>query len=568
MTMKNGEQKLRVAIQIFFFVLVGLIAANHTLAESGVAIPFLSTASIHAICPFGGVETFYQLLTTGDYIQKIHSSALVLMGIVFTLTILFGPVFCGWICPLGSIQEWVGKIGKRLLGKRYNQLMPRKLDKILRYLRYVVLILVMYNTAVSGMLLFADVDPYYALFHFWTGETAVAALIILGITLGLSLFVERPWCKYACPYGALLGLFNPFHFFKIKRKASTCIDCGKCDRACPMNIEVSKKDAVNDHQCISCLVCTSESICPIDNTVQMLPILKSADPAKSKVKAIFLAPIILVMMFGGIMITSALGLYTTENDKVPNRIEEGDAAGSYDPEEIKGSYSLQEVSDLYDIPGDVLIQAFGLPVDTDLNTFKSKNIEELYEGAAYEIGNGSLKTFVALYQNLPIGLGDEFLPQTAVDLILEHNLELTDEQILYLETHTYHPEGAQNTPADVVTSGGEVGETTDSTTVESAGAAKLDTAPEVPLASENTTTSTGTGAGDGTGPGVSATGEEPAVNGQITFQGLLNLGITKEEIEQVLGAPMPATNFSLRTYCQNNSLPFSEIKAAFTALLE
>ena len=181
MVVKN--KRIRFAIQLFFFSLVGLIAVNHTLAETGGSIPFIGTASVHAICPFGGVETIYQLLTTGQYIQKIHASALVLMGIVFTLTILFGPVFCGWICPLGSFQEWIGKLGKRLLGKRYNRLVPKKLDNILRYLRYVVLGLVLYNTAVSGMLLFTNVDPYYALFHFWTGDTAVAALVVL----------ESPW---------------------------------------------------------------------------------------------------------------------------------------------------------------------------------------------------------------------------------------------------------------------------------------------------------------------------------------------------------------------------------------
>lgn len=261
---------IRTIIQIVFFVLVGAIAFNHTLAESGQSIPFLASASVHAICPFGGVVTLYQLVTTGSFVQKIHESAVVLMGIAFLLAILFGPVICGWICPLGSIQEWIGKLGRRLWGKRYNTFIPKKIDGILKYARYVVLFMVIYMTASTGMLLFADVDPYFALFHFWTGDTAIAALIILGVTLIGALFVERPWCRYACPYGALLGLFNKFRIFKIKRNPSTCISCKACDHACPMGIEVSGQGNITDTTCISCMECTSERHCPVPHTVELM----------------------------------------------------------------------------------------------------------------------------------------------------------------------------------------------------------------------------------------------------------------------------------------------------------
>jgi polyferredoxin len=88
----------------------------------------------------------------------------------------------------------------------------------------------------------------------------------------LSLVVERPFCKYACPYGALLGIFNLFRIFKIRRNPSTCIDCKACDRTCPMNIPVSTGGAVRHHQCIACLKCTSEQACPVDKTVELTTI--------------------------------------------------------------------------------------------------------------------------------------------------------------------------------------------------------------------------------------------------------------------------------------------------------
>lgn len=258
----------RSLLQIFFFVLVALLAINHTLSENGLGLPFLPSVTLHAICPFGGIETLYKLITQGTLIQKVRESSLVLTVIVLALAILFGPVFCGWVCPLGTVQEWVGKIGRRIFkSKRYNHFVPPRLDRILRYLRYGVLAWVLYITITSGKLLFQNYDPFYALFNFWTGEVAPMALLLLGLTLGLSLFVERPWCKYACPFGAVLGLTNLFRIFTIRRIANTCRADGACAIRCPMNIPVMEKQVVRDHQCITCLECTSEGCCPVKRTV-------------------------------------------------------------------------------------------------------------------------------------------------------------------------------------------------------------------------------------------------------------------------------------------------------------
>lgn len=264
---------IRKIVQGFFFALIALIAVNHSLVESGSGIPFLASASLHALCPFGGVVTIYQYVTTGTFVQKIHESAFILIIIGFLMALLFGPVFCGWVCPLGTVQEWFAGIGRKLFKRRgkkfggYNHFIPAKVDRVLRYARYLVLAWVIYMTAVTGTLIFADIDPYFALFNFWSSEVSVGGLIVLGVTLAASLFVERPWCKYACPYGAVLGLTNLFRVFSIRRTASTCRMDGACDITCPMNINVSAKTVVRDHQCISCLECTSEARCPVAGTV-------------------------------------------------------------------------------------------------------------------------------------------------------------------------------------------------------------------------------------------------------------------------------------------------------------
>ena len=259
---------MRKVLQVFFFLLIAVNVVNHTLQKNGSGWSFLPSASLHAICPFGGVETAYQLLTSGTILQKVRESSVILLMAVFLLAVLFGPVFCGWICPLGSIQEWYGKIGRKWLGpKKYNHFIPQSLDLVLRYLRYGVLVWVIYATVTSAKLVFQAYDPYFALFHFWTGEASFTALLILLTILLMSLLVERPWCKYACPFGAFLGISNLFRIFTIQRNEETCRPGHACSTLCPMNIPVSKKTEVRDHQCITCLECTSEACCPIKETV-------------------------------------------------------------------------------------------------------------------------------------------------------------------------------------------------------------------------------------------------------------------------------------------------------------
>jgi polyferredoxin len=259
---------VRRSIQIFFLIIITLGAVNHTLVERGIQIPLLGSASLHALCPFGGVVTLWHLAMAGRLVRQIHESALVLLGLTVVLAVLFGPVFCGWVCPFGSVQEWIGRLGKKLLPRSYNRVVPKKLDSWLRYLRYGVLVWTVYMTATTGVLVFKDYDPYYALFNFWTGEVAITGFIALALVLVLSLVMERPFCKYACPMGAVLGLSNIFRVFGIRREKSSCIDCEACNRVCPMNIEVATKGRVLDHQCISCGECTSDRACPVAATVE------------------------------------------------------------------------------------------------------------------------------------------------------------------------------------------------------------------------------------------------------------------------------------------------------------
>lgn len=257
---------LRAIIQWTMFMLVAGLALVKFLKEQGVVIPF-PEISLHTVCPFGGVVTLYQFFTTGDLVPKLHSSALVLMFLGMVVAFFFGPLFCGYFCPPGTWQEWLGKLGRKLLGRKYSKLIPPSVDRWLHLLRYVVLAVVVWLTATSIKLVFAEVDPFYALFNFYTGEAAWTAIAVLAVVSLLSVVMERPWCRYLCPYGAVLGIFNKVRLFPVRRRESTCIHCGKCDRACPMGIEVSAGTAVRDTRCITCHECLSGAACPVEDTV-------------------------------------------------------------------------------------------------------------------------------------------------------------------------------------------------------------------------------------------------------------------------------------------------------------
>jgi len=422
---------IRKWVQVFFFFLIALIAVNKALTDAGEGIWFLSDASLHALCPFGGVVTLYHLAAAGTFIQKIHMSAVILMGLVFLLAVLFGPVFCGWICPLGTVQEWIGKLGRKIFGKRYNRFIPQKMDRYLRYLRYAVLIWVVFVTARSGQLLFENIDPYYALFNFWSKEVALPALMILAATLGASLVIERPWCKYLCPYGALLGIFNKVRIFKIVRNGETCISCGKCDRSCPMNIAVSNRKAVKDSQCISCLKCTSELVCPVKDTV----LLQNGKKPGRAVPAAAVAGIVLLLVFGGIGFTMAADVWTTSNDRSLSGIKNDDNDGAVSLDDVRGSTTFLEAADAFGIDIEVLLEAFSVSEADGGAQMKIKDLEKQYVEAEAEIGRKSVQHFIALYKGLAFDPDEAYLPERAVEILTEAVPDLTEEQRGYLQSH-------------------------------------------------------------------------------------------------------------------------------------
>jgi polyferredoxin len=508
---KKKVQSWRSRVQLGFFVLVAYIATIEGLAEMGVTLPsFLGGASLHAICPFGGVVTFWNLTTLGTLVKKVHESSVVLAVLALILAIFFGPVICGWVCPFGTFQEWVGKLGRKIFKKKYNRFVPKKLDTVLRYTRYLVLIWVSYMTVISGKLIFQDYDPYYALFNFYRSEIAVSGYVILGIVVLLSLFVERPFCKYACPYGAFQGIFNLFRVFKIRRIESTCISCNACSKACPMNIDVAKKGVVRDHQCISCMKCTSEAACPVKETVEF-----SVAKPPVKIRTRMLAIVTVAILFGGILISSLLGYWNTESSKTPVLIREGEFAGQPSPSDIRGSYTWEDVSKAFNIPSPLLVEAFKASAATD----KVNLLEALYLGnvpEGFEVGTDSVRLFVSLYTGLPHTIEEgTLLPKSAIEVLRREGKDTAKN----FEELASKAISLEKTATPVV-------------------------APTAPAASSVSTIT---------------------ISGKTTFKEMVSAGYVLEEIEAIVGIPKDL-NMTIKDFVAEKGIEFSEMKAALALL--
>ncbi len=157
---------------------------------------------------------------------------------------------------------------------------------------------------------------------------------------------------------------------------------------------------------------------------------------KIKPQTAVIASILFVV--AGILGSIALGWWQTESTKVPQRLEAVTATGeeaAYDPADIRGSYTLNEISSLFEIPLEELAAAFVIEQDK-ASEFKVKDLETIYTDPASEVGTSSMRLFVAWYKGLPYELKeDSFLPAPAAEILRDKD-NLTPEQEEYLNTHT------------------------------------------------------------------------------------------------------------------------------------
>ncbi len=262
------KQTLRLLIQAAFFALTngyvkGWVSGKIYRGKiKNVCVPGLNCYSCPgalASCPIGSLQA---VIGSGKY--KI---SLYVFGLIGLFGILLGRLICGFACPFGLVQDLMYKIP---FPKKFKNLFAHK---ELKYLKYVILLvfvivlpLTVTNAVGMGQPWFCErICPSGTLFagipltianeslREAIGVKFFIKLGILAACLFTSVIVYRPFCKYICPLGALYSFFNPISFYRYKIDEDKCIKCGKCQKACDMDIKVWEKP--NSLECIRCGKC-------------------------------------------------------------------------------------------------------------------------------------------------------------------------------------------------------------------------------------------------------------------------------------------------------------------------
>ena len=236
-----------------------------------VVIQILSLALIPGLFEeeFAAVGNIVSCIYKGNISWESVKYSVWMLVATVPATVLVGRFFCGFFCSFGAVQDllWFGSHRLRALfpGKRNL----KKADRIFRFAKYAVLFYFIIFIW-SGVTAMKTAGPWqvfgqYVSFGHWPGLKpllSVGGILLLVIFIG-SLFVQRFFCRYFCPMGAIYSLISRASFLKIDKPREGCGKCHLCTSKCSMGMDLTKKDRVAGGECISCQKCVSW--CPKGN---------------------------------------------------------------------------------------------------------------------------------------------------------------------------------------------------------------------------------------------------------------------------------------------------------------
>ncbi len=279
--LKEDSQFLRSTIQFSFVLLCLWIGVEFYLfmqwgSSNGSAQFVARPPGAEGFLPISALMSLKHWALTG-IINDVHPSGLFILLAIIGVSIALKKAFCSWLCPVGTLSESLWMLGKKLFKREFRT--PRWLDYPLRSIKYLLLFFfansiwqmdlpALENFIYSPYNKVADLKMYL----FFANITTFAVWTVV-ILMVLSVFVKNFWCRFLCPYGALLGIAGLLSPLKITRNKSTCVDCELCTKACPSNIKVHTTGRVWSDECMSCMLCVQA--CPVKNTLDVRVSAKS-----------------------------------------------------------------------------------------------------------------------------------------------------------------------------------------------------------------------------------------------------------------------------------------------------
>lgn len=312
---RDRSQALRLGFQTAFAALNVWIGAQFYLwvrhLESGGTTPAVSRPpGVEGWLPIAALMNLKAWLVTGR-VPWIHPAGMFLLVAFLAISLLLKKAFCSWLCPIGTISEILWKVGKTLAP-------PRWLDVPLRGLKYLLLgffawaIVRMSADDIASFMqtpygLIADVKLLD--FFRFIGTSGITVIALIAIA---SLFIQNFWCRYLCPYGALLGLVALVSPARIRRDADACIDCAKCAKACPSRLPVDVKPQIRSAECTLCMRCVA--VCPARGALEVKVTPSRKVPAwavAAAIAAIFLGVVTAARLSGHWKTDLSDGIYRT-----------------------------------------------------------------------------------------------------------------------------------------------------------------------------------------------------------------------------------------------------------------
>jgi len=281
----DRSQAWRRALQLMFLALDVWIAAEFYLfvrfyETGGRTVWVPRPPGVEGWLPIASLMNLKVLLSTGRA-PVLHPAGMFLLFSFLAMSWIFRKSFCGWLCPVGTLSEYLWRLGRQAFGRNFR--LPRKLDIGLRSLKYILLGLFLYAVAsmpVPAIRAFLE-GPYgivddVKMLNFFR-FLGLAGGIVMALLVAASVFVQNFWCRYLCPYGAMMGLASVASPLRIRREASLCIDCGKCAKDCPSALPVDRLVAIRSAECTGCLQCVA--VCPAAGALLMAAPRKRPVPA-------------------------------------------------------------------------------------------------------------------------------------------------------------------------------------------------------------------------------------------------------------------------------------------------